>query len=808
LEKIFMKRQPINSIPSPVQIGATLLLILTLCVVAVSPLHAADLTPAQGAEAMRSMLFQLQIDLTNDSPTAATAQMAPIVAMVDEPWFVTFGEEAPAAAATVQQALVAAETAATAGDSVAFAAARTQLWTALLDGAQTIVLQAVGEGDVATARDWLLVREFRQATRFSRPNADGTLALVALEAGTIPAEEAAAIVRADLWDTYQARLAEALHNLSAADEQGFAVRRAEQAALAQGYFAILQPAYLAQRQAEATAKLSADFAALTAVTLKDVSSGDKVVAAQLAPISSALDGFRAAPLRPAEQAQRAGQLLRFLNLVGVEYGRGVRNGVVTSDLEIREAVTFFSGARAAFDDLRDLLAERDSAQTAMLIANFAELDTQINDAATGRHVVDVATVDATIAAINDQLQTTMPEAWLRRDNSADFDVIQTALDNMEAAVVSGDYALAESARVDAYAILESGPEARIQAFAAQYKAPIEDLFWYGQNEAPGLAYLISNRADVATIKQSRAALNVQLAAAKEAVSGNSSPLALATNAAIIVFREGLEAVLILASLMAGFKSLEKRRLRKPMWWGAAAAGLASVATWWLAQGVMTSLARYGETLEAIVSIIAIGVLLLITNWFFHQNYWTDHIAGLHSKKKGLVGGSAGQWLGLAMLGFTSVYREGFETVLFLQALVLEGGLGIIVLGTLAGLAATLLIGLVIFRLQVRLPYKKMLIVTGIFIGVVLLTMVGNTVHVLQLVGWIPLHPIRFVTPPYWLGMWFGLYATWEGISLQVVAGAFVIGSYFLAEQMQKRTIKQRMQRGSGPASPTQAPSTM
>ncbi len=772
-----------------VQLWLTVTLTLALCFVQSSPLHAADPTPVQGAETMRSMLFEIQMDLADDGTTAATT-MSQVAAIRNEPWFVAFGEQAPTAAATVQQALDAAQAAAIAGDGPAFAAARTQVWTALLDGAQTIVLQAVAKGDVATAREWLLVREFRQATRFSRPNADATLVLVALEQGKIASEEAVNAVRADLYDTYQARLTEALRNLAVADEQSFSLRRAEHAAAAQGYFAILQPAYLEQRQAAATAALSADFAALTNATL----AGDTAAApltAQLATISSALDGFRAAPLLPAEQAQRAGQLLRFLNLVGVEYGRGVNNGVVTSDLEMREAATFFSGAQAAFDDLRDLLAARNAEQTAALVAHFTELDNQIQHAISGQEVVAPATVDATIAAINSQLQTTMPEAWLRRDNSADFDVIQTALDNMEAAVASGDYALAESARIDAYAILESGPEARIQAFAAQYKAPLEDLFWYGQGEEAGLAYLINEQADLATIQRSRTALNTQLNAAQAAVSGNSSPFALATNAGIIVFREGLEAVLILASLMAGFKSLEKRRLRRPMWWGAVGAGVASVLTWLLAQGVMTSLARYGEKLEAIVSLIAIAVLLLITNWFFHQNYWTDHIAGLHSKKKGLVGGSAGQWLGLAMLGFTSVYREGFETVLFLQALVLEGGLAIVVLGTLIGLAATMLIGLVIFRLQVRMPYKKMLIVTGVFIGIVLLTMVGNTVHVLQLVGWMPLHPIRFITLPYWSGMWFGLYATWEGVILQVISGAFVIGSYFLAEQMQKRTLKQR-----------------
>ena len=99
------------------------------------------------------------------------------------------------------------------------------------------------------------------------------------------------------------------------------------------------------------------------------------------------------------------------------------------------------------------------------------------------------------------------------------------------------------------------------------------------------------------------------------------------------------------------------------------------------------------------------------------------------------------WLGLAALGFTSVYREGFETVLFLQALVLEGGLAVVLGGVALGLVATVLIGVITFALQARLPYKKMLIATGIMIGGVLLVMVGNTVHVIQVVGWLPIHPI-------------------------------------------------------------------
>jgi len=103
-----------------------------------------------------------------------------------------------------------------------------------------------------------------------------------------------------------------------------------------------------------------------------------------------------------------------------------------------------------------------------------------------------------------------------------------------------------------------------------------------------------------------------------------------------------------------------------------------------------------------------------------------------------------------------------------------------------GLLGTAIVGIITFALQVRLPYKKMLIVTGVMIGGVLLTMVGHTVHVMQTVGWLPITPINGVYMPFWMGQWFGLFATWQGIILQVGAAAFVIGSYCLAEYQNSR----------------------
>ncbi|HEY1016518.1 MAG TPA: FTR1 family protein, partial [Herpetosiphonaceae bacterium] len=575
--------------------------------------------------------------------------------------------------------------------------------------------------------------------------------------------------------------------------KGWPIQQVEQAGLAAGYFEILAAPDRDQRGEPALAAARETWAAL----LKDAAAGADALPA-LDQVEAQLKGFRAAPLSKDEQARRAGQLLRFVSLVPVEYGRGVKNGVVTRDFEIREATTFYEGAAAAFADLRSLLEPIDGAKVEQVAGLMAQLEAQLAAAAAQQNVPDPDAVEATATQTIELLRGLMPQEWQQNSTSGDFDVIDSMLDQMQTAAAAGQYDLAESARLEAYAILEAGPEARLIVFAPQFKTPIEDLFWYGQGEQKGLARLIGDKAPATTIRASRLALNEQLEAAEKALSGSTAPAAVATNAAIIVFREGLEAVLILASLMGSFKLGEQRRLRRPLWIGAAAAFVASILTWMLARGLLVALARYGERLEAVVSLIAIGVLLLITNWFFHKVYWTGWMANFHAKKRRIVGGEAGLWLGLIALGFSSIYREGFESVLFLQALVLEAGSSVVLSGVALGLGGAFLVGILVFALQAKLPHKKMLIVTGVMIGGVLLVMVGNTAHVLQVVGWLPIHPIRDWTLPYWSGLWFGFYATYEGIALQVLAATFVIGSYVLAERLQHDRTEKAVSRQSAP----------
>jgi high-affinity iron transporter len=192
----------------------------------------------------------------------------------------------------------------------------------------------------------------------------------------------------------------------------------------------------------------------------------------------------------------------------------------------------------------------------------------------------------------------------------------------------------------------------------------------------------------------------------------------------------------------------------------------------------------------VVGLVAIGVLLLVLNWFFHRVYWTGHISRFHKRRRRLMNLTAGglmsaQVFGFVLLGFSTVYREGFETVLFLQALELSSGLWVVLEGVALGSIGVALVAVATFVLERKLPYKKMLIVTGLLLTAVLVIMVGKTARTMQGVGWLPITPID-VDVPYWMGLWLGVFPTVETVVAQIGSVVFVIGSYLLAEQMRKR----------------------
>ncbi len=511
----------------------------------------------------------------------------------------------------------------------------------------------------------------------------------------------------------------------------------------------------------------------------------------LTRVGEVLEGFRAAPLAPEEEARRAGQFLRFLALVPIEYGRGVADGRVTLAFEVQEAITFNDGARQAFADLESELAARDADAATQIEALVAALGYELAAASEGNRVAAEQAIETKAAAALELAERVFPDEWLDALASADFDVIRTSLDRVVGAARAGEYGTAEQARLEAYAFFEFGPEQRLRGLAPDLFVRTESLFWYGTGDVAGLAQLLRRKAAPEEVAATRQALDSALADSEAAVgAGPTSAAAVVTNTAIIVFREGLEAVLILAALTAGLVGA-RRRLRRPLFLGAAAALLAAVVTFVVAETMLSSLVRYGEKLEAVVSLVAIAVLLLILNWFFHRVYWNDHLAELHGRKKRILKGAglsvaAAQLLGLALLGFTAVYREGFETVLFLQAFALDAGVASVAEGAALGAIGVACVGVLTIALQRKLPHRRMLELTGLLILGVLVVMVGKTVQVCQVVGWLPVHPIGELRLPYWAGLWFGVFPTWEGAVAQLGAAGFVVASYFGAEWLRSR----------------------
>src|ERR1700745_1252446 len=133
---------------------------------------------------------------------------------------------------------------------------------------------------------------------------------------------------------------------------------------------------------------------------------------------------------------------------------------------------------------------------------------------------------------------------------------------------------------------------------------------------------------------------------------------------ILVFREGLQCILVLAAITASMTGSDQVH-RRPVAMGAGMAFVATLVTWFIAIEIVGQLTESipALDLQAATGLIAVIVLLVIMNWFFHKTYWGGWIRAHPRRRKALFGSlnGEGSYLrrGLILLGFTSLYREGF-----------------------------------------------------------------------------------------------------------------------------------------------------
>lgn len=271
----------------------------------------------------------------------------------------------------------------------------------------------------------------------------------------------------------------------------------------------------------------------------------------------------------------------------------------------------------------------------------------------------------------------------------------------------------------------------------------------------------------------------------------SSHLAGVLDIAVLVFREGLECILVLAAITASMRG-SGQKYRRSVALGAGIGFLATLITWQVTVRILDDLSENVSALalQAATGLLAILVLLLVMNWFFHGVYWTGWIALHNQRKRELLQSERDEdrrfrllW-GMALLGFTSFYREGFEVVLFLQSYRLKLGSSALLLGVLLGICFSGIVAILTFVAHGRLPYRRMLVSTGVMLAFVLLVMVGEETQEMQLAGWLPTTEIPRLAHaiPSWMGLWLSVFPTVETLSAQALAAIVVFGSYFTAQR--------------------------
>jgi len=254
------------------------------------------------------------------------------------------------------------------------------------------------------------------------------------------------------------------------------------------------------------------------------------------------------------------------------------------------------------------------------------------------------------------------------------------------------------------------------------------------------------------------------------------------NSALIIFREGLEAALILAAIIAMLRVMGAPEVIRYIHLGWILALVAGGLTWLATETFLTLSGRHRESMEGFISVFAAVALFYVGYWLHTRSEarrWREFI-----EEKVKAGISNRRIFGLTGISFFAVYREAFEVVLFYQALWMqtERNHGPLLWGFAAGLGLLILAGVAILKLGLKLPLKYFFGATGTLLYLVAFIFAGNGVNELQNAQWLPATPL---SAPQAIPL-LGIYPTVETLAAQgLMLCAFVSTSFWLAREQKK-----------------------
>jgi len=250
-------------------------------------------------------------------------------------------------------------------------------------------------------------------------------------------------------------------------------------------------------------------------------------------------------------------------------------------------------------------------------------------------------------------------------------------------------------------------------------------------------------------------------------------------AASIMLREGLEAFLIIALIVALIKTSGTKRALLYVHGGWIMAIVFGVAGWFLSDWILSISGKNREIMEGLISLVAVIVLAFVGFWLHnnsHSKKWKDFIEKRIGKKL-----KEEKMFGLAIFSFMVVFREAFESILFLQAISLETktgdgssiGLGVIAAFALIGLLAFLFV-----KYSKRIPVRQLFRYSAWVITLLAVILIGKGIHAIQEAGWLSVTGF----PVYLKIDWLGIFPTIETIAAQLSLLILMSMLYYLSNR--------------------------
>jgi high-affinity iron transporter len=362
--------------------------------------------------------------------------------------------------------------------------------------------------------------------------------------------------------------------------------------------------------------------------------------------------------------------------------------------------------------------------------------------------------------------------------------VTNALEAFKAGDRDRAYTLARNAYLDHFEFVEVPLRLRNPNLVLDTEFTFAEL----RNEIRGGASLDKVRGSVVKLRHQLQDVDRELAR-----KGIAAPLIAFGFSFSILFREGVEAVLLIAILLGSLAAGSAANYKKPLGMGVAAAGVATAVTWVLATVVIDIAPVNRELLEAITALVAVVVLIAVSFWLVQRLEHKRRMEFMRARTASAI--AAGSTAAFVGLGFTAVYREGFETVLFYQALSLFAeGLALWVwLGVAAAVVALGAVGYAILGLGKKLPLKPMLITGASILLLLSVAFTGNAVRSLQSADVITATPVHagWARLPVFVAELTGIHPTSQGLIAQAVLLAiFALGAawvFWLAPMRARRT---------------------